>query len=253
MTDNFNTDDLVLEERRFSSEDQMTRLFAASASSLNLNTLINYVASPLDLQLRFLCMAVQRFSKQHKDEEEKIKNVKSYFVSEVSRILIAAKEQLKTKRTPITVSLRLSRYGMNIQKLGNLLNLQFKKADKYQTKSGFIPKQVQIDINDIFNKILKDLDEKYIKNQEEIEEEGESTKTQSDTGKIKSIKITLNLQNIDLSDHFKKVDDIMDRNKVGIYEIKDKTTNMGYYEIFFLDDVDQRIVDKIKTEISKIK
>jgi len=45
----------------------------------------------------------------------------------------------------------------------------------------------------------------------------------------------------------------MDRNKVGIYEIKDKTTNMGYYEIFFLDDVDQRIVDKIKTEISKIK
>ena len=77
MTDNFNTDDLVLEERRFSSEDQMTRLFAASASSLNLNTLINYVASPLDLQLRFLCMAVQRFSKQHKDEEEKIKNVKS--------------------------------------------------------------------------------------------------------------------------------------------------------------------------------
>jgi len=251
MTDNFNTDDLVLEERRFSSEDKMTRLFAASASSLNLNTLINYVASPLDLQLRFLCMAVQRFSKQHEKDEEKMKLLKSYFVSEVSRILIAAKDRMRTTKTPISVSLRFSRYGTNVQKLGNLLNLQFKKADKYQKQSGYIPKQVQIDINDIFNKIIKELDEKYIKNQEEIEKE--ETKTQSDSDRVKSIKISLNLQNIDLSDHFRKVDEIMDRNKVGIYEIKDKTTNMGYYEIFFLDDIDQRTVDKIKTEISKIK
>lgn len=245
----FDTDDLVLEERTFSAD---TRVFAASASSLNLNTLINYVASPVDLQLRFLCMAVQRFSKQHQGDEIKLKAVKSYFVSEVSRILIAAKEKLKTERKPITVTLRLSRYGQEVTKLGNLLNLQFKKADKYQISSGYIPKQVQIEINDLFNKMIKLLDEKFIVNQEEVEMDPE-VKSQSDQSKTNKIKITLNLQNIDLPDHFRKVDEVMDRNKVGIYEIMDKTTNLGYYEIHFLDEIDPRTVEKIKSEIQKLK
>ena len=62
---------------------------------------------------------------------------------------------MRTTKTPISVSLRFSRYGTNVQKLGNLLNLQFKKADKYQKQSGYIPKQVQIDINDISIRLLK--------------------------------------------------------------------------------------------------
>lgn len=256
----FNPDDLVLEERTFSSD---SRMFAASASSLNLNTLMNYIASPLDLQLRFLCQAVLRYSKQNQGDEMKLRTVRTYFVSEMSRILIAAKTKLKEDKKPLNVTLRLSRYGQDIVKSGNLLNLQFKKADKYQQKSGYIPKQVQVDINDLFNKIVKSMEEKYITNMEEIEEEevapnGEvhkpvHTKTQSDSNNVKTIKISLDLNSIDLPDHFKKLDSIMDQNKVGIYEIMDKTTNLGYYEIRFVDGIDDRMVSKIKDEISKIK
>lgn len=245
----FNPDDLVLEERTFSSD---SRMFAASASSLNLNTLMNYIASPLDLQLRFLCQAVLRYSKQNQGDEMKLRTVRTYFVSEMSRILIAAKTKLKEDKKPLNVTLRLSRYGQDIVKSGNLLNLQFKKADKYQQKSGYIPKQVQVDINDLFNKIVKSMEEKYITNMEEIEEESE-TKTQSDSNNVKTIKISLDLNSIDLPDHFKKLDSIMDQNKVGIYEIMDKTTNLGYYEIRFVDGIDDRMVSKIKDEISKIK
>lgn len=245
----FNPDDLVLEERTFSSD---SRMFAASASSLNLNTLMNYIASPLDLQLRFLCQAVLRYSKQNQGDEMKLRTVRTYFVSEMSRILIAAKTKLKEDKKPLNVTLRLSRYGQDIVKSGNLLNLQFKKADKYQQKSGYIPKQVQVDINDLFNKIVKSMEEKYITNMEEIEEDPE-VKTQSDSNNVKTIKISLDLNSIDLPDHFKKLDSIMDQNKVGIYEIMDKTTNLGYYEIRFVDDIDNRMVSKIKDEISKIK
>ena len=245
----FNPDDLVLEERTFSSD---SRMFAASASSLNLNTLMNYIASPLDLQLRFLCQAVLRYSKQNQGDEMKLRTVRTYFVSEMSRILIAAKTKLKEDKKPLNVTLRLSRYGQDIVKSGNLLNLQFKKADKYQQKSGYIPKQVQVDINDLFNKIVKSMEEKYITNMEEIEEDPE-VKTQSDSNNVKTIKISLDLNSIDLPDHFKKLDSIMDQNKVGIYEIMDKTTNLGYYEIRFVDDIDDRMVSKIKDEISKIK
>ena len=247
----FNPDDLVLEERTFSSD---SRMFAASASSLNLNTLMNYIASPLDLQLRFLCQAVLRYSKQNQGDEMKLRTVRTYFVSEMSRILIAAKTKLKEDKKPLNVTLRLSRYGQDIVKSGNLLNLQFKKADKYQQKSGYIPKQVQVDINDLFNKIVKSMEEKYITNMEEIEEDPE-VKSQSDSNSnnVKTIKISLDLNSIDLPDHFKKLDSIMDQNKVGIYEIMDKTTNLGYYEIRFVDGIDDRMVSKIKDEISKIK
>ena len=247
----FNPDDLVLEERTFSSD---SRMFAASASSLNLNTLMNYIASPLDLQLRFLCQAVLRYSKQNQGDEMKLRTVRTYFVSEMSRILIAAKTKLKEDKKPLNVTLRLSRYGQDIVKSGNLLNLQFKKADKYQQKSGYIPKQVQVDINDLFNKIVKSMEEKYITNMEEIEEDPE-VKSQSDSNSnnVKTIKISLDLNSIDLPDHFKKLDSIMDQNKVGIYEIMDKTTNLGYYEIRFVDGIDDRMVSKIKDEINKIK
>lgn len=244
----FNPDDLVLEERRFSAD---SRIFTASAASLNLNTLMNYIASPLDLQLKFLCMAVQRYSKQNKDDDSKLRTVKTYFVSEVSRILIAAKTKLREEKKPLNVTLRLSRYGQEVIKSGNLLNLQFKKADKYQQKSGFIPKQVQIDINTQFNALLKVLEEKYIVNMEELENEAE-TKTQSESP-VKKLKVSIDPQNVDLSDHFKKVDTIMDQNKVGIYEIMDKTTNLGYYEIRFIDDIDERTLSKIKAEIQKSK
>lgn len=250
----FNPDDLVLEERTFSSD---SRMFAASASSLNLNTLMNYIASPLDLQLRFLCQAVLRYSKQNQGDEMKLRTVRTYFASEMSRILIAAKTKLKEEKKPLNVTLRLSRYGQDIVKSGNLLNLQFKKADKYQQKSGYIPKQVQVDINDLFNKIVKSMEEKYITNMEEIEEDeaSASSRTQSDSNSnnVKTIKISLDLNSIDLPDHFKKLDSIMDQNKVGIYEIMDKTTNLGYYEIRFVDGIDDRMVSKIKDEISKIK
>ena len=247
----FNPDDLVLEERTFSSD---SRMFAASASSLNLNTLMNYIASPLDLQLRFLCQAVLRYSKQNQGDEMKLRTVRTYFVSEMSRILIAAKTKLKEDKKPLNVTLRLSRYGQNIVKSGNLLNLQFKKADKYQQKSGYIPKQVQVDINDLFNKIVKSMEEKYITNMEEIEEDPEvRSQSDSNSNNVKTIKISLDLNSIDLPDHFKKLDSIMDQNKVGIYEIMDKTTNLGYYEIRFIDGIDDRMVSKIKDEISKIK
>ena len=247
----FNPDDLVLEERTFSSD---SRMFAASASSLNLNTLMNYIASPLDLQLRFLCQAVLRYSKQNQGDEMKLRTVRTYFVSEMSRILIAAKTKLKEDKKPLNVTLRLSRYGQDIVKSGNLLNLQFKKADKYQQKSGYIPKQVQVDINDLFNKIVKSMEEKYITNMEEIEEDPEvRSQSDSNSNNVKTIKISLDLNSIDLPDHFKKLDSIMDQNKVGIYEIMDKTTNLGYYEIRFIDGIDDRMVSKIKDEISKIK
>lgn len=245
----FNPDELVLEERRFSSD---SRMFAASAASLNLNTLMNYIASPLDLQLKFLCMAVQRYSKQYKDDELKIRTVKSYFVSEVSRILIGAKTKLREDKKPINVTLRLSRYGQEVIKAGNLLNLQFKKADKYQQKSGFIPKQVQVDINSQFNILIKALEEKYIVNMEEVENDPE-TKSQADANDVRTLKITVDPQNVDLSDHFNKVDQVMNQNKVGIYEIMDKTTNLGYYEIRFIDKIDGRLQEKIKAEISRIK
>lgn len=250
----FNPDDLVLEERTFSSD---SRMFAASASSLNLNTLMNYIASPLDLQLRFLCQAVLRYSKQNQGDEMKLRTVRTYFVSEMSRILIAAKTKLKEDKKPLNVTLRLSRYGQDIVKSGNLLNLQFKKADKYQQKSGYIPKQVQVDINDLFNKIVKSMEEKYITNMEELEEEEVASEVKShsdtDSNNVKTIKISLDLNSIDLPDHFKKLDSIMDQNKVGIYEIMDKTTNLGYYEIRFVDGIDDRMVSEIKDEISKIK
>lgn len=79
------------------------------------------------------------------------------------------------------------------------------------------------------------------------------TRTHSESNNVKTIKISLDLNSIDLPDHFKKLDSIMDQNKVGIYEIMDKTTNLGYYEIRFVDGIDDRMVSKIKDEISKIK
>lgn len=236
------SDELVLEERVFSSE---VRMF--SSASLNLNTLMRYIGSPIDLQLRFLCMAVQRYSEQNKDDQGKMKSLESYFVSEISRILIYAKDLLKTEKKPVPVTLKLSRYGADVTKLGNLLNLQFKKAEKYQLKSGYIPKQVQIEINDLFTKFIKIFKERFISNPDP------ETITHSSNVKTKKIKIALNVENIDLPDHFSKVDDIMDNNQVGIYQVLDRTTNLGFYEIEFLDNVDDKTINKIKLEIQKIK
>jgi hypothetical protein len=169
IKDMIESGEAVMEDRRFSSNVPPAEVFLNDLSeeieeerrefssvNLNIKSIIAYMNMDLKDQFRFLIMSVKKYVSSLKPGDTANRDsVVSYISSELSRMIMMAKKQMKESGGNINSILGLNRVGSgDVMKLGTQLTKLAQKATISEEKSGTIPKVILEDIHSVYNKLV---------------------------------------------------------------------------------------------------
>lgn len=243
-----------LEIRRFSNAQVDANPEVKMHASLNLNSLMGYLSMSLSDQLRYLTLAIRRYMQTHSDDKEMVTNIDNYLSSELARIITRAKAQISVSGGNINTILKFSKYGPEVIKLSLDLNKSLVKANNFQKNGGFIPKNIQEEIQLNFGQLVDKFRQEFIfgnlKGKLILEE------TVSMSRKFSNISVENSIR-IENTSEIAQLTQLLKDNYLGEVEIKvNNSTNeilIGFYDGEINDAMLSHIREELVINKFKIK
>lgn len=235
-----------LEIRRFSNatfdEIPSVKLHAA----LNLNTLMSYLSMSLSDQLRYLTLAIRRYMPTHAEDKELVANIDNYLSSELARIITRAKAQISVSGGNINTILKFSKYGPEVISLALKLNKSLVKANNFQKKGGFIPKNIQEEIQLNFGQLVDKFRQEFIYGN--LTGKLVLEETVSMSRKFANISIE-NSITIEKSEDIQSLITLLKDNYLGEIDIAVNNSTNAILIGFFNGEINDNILNNIKEEL----